>query len=151
MTSSEDYSGDGIPEIKSDAYAISGQTLFSVEEYGKKWYERGVEAGLTQATDEAGELASAALSENEGEIIDELGRQVEELERQVEKLEAYKDVAIYAQNLLENIAVNTANLSKFWNGDASYELYRKILELDAQSQASKEEYHRKMDKASGKA
>lgn len=49
-----------------------------------------------------------------------------------------------------NLAVNTANLLGFWNG-GSYELYRKMLELDAQTQGSKEECHRKMDKASRKA
>lgn len=98
-----DCDGDDIPEIKSDAFTISGNTLFSVEEFGRKWYERGVEAGLAQATAEAEDLASTVASENEEEAIDalhkenhELERQVEELKKQVEELKAYKDIAIYA-------------------------------------------------------
>ena len=83
MGSSEDYSGDDIPEIKSEAHAISGQTLFSVEEYGKKWYERGVEAGLAQATEEAEGIGFAFASEDHQETIDSLTAENDELKRQV--------------------------------------------------------------------
>jgi len=97
MTSPEDYSGDEIPEIKSDAYAISGQTLFSVEEYGKKWYERGVEAGLAQATGEIEDLDWAFPSESHEETINSLAAKNNQLKRQVEELKAYKDIAVYAR------------------------------------------------------
>ena len=97
MTSSEDYSGDAIPEIKSDAYAISGQTLFSVEAYGKKWYERGVEAGLAQATGEIDDLDWTFPSENHEVTIDSLTAQIDGLKRQVENLKAYKDIALDAR------------------------------------------------------
>jgi len=51
---------------------------------------------------------------------------------------------------LDIMADNTKNLLGFWNR-GSYESYRKLVELDAQTQGYKEECHRKMDKASGKA
>ncbi|KAJ4128042.1 hypothetical protein NW768_008326 [Fusarium equiseti] len=150
MSSFEDYSGDVIPEIKTDAYTISGQTLFSVEAYGKKWYERGVEAGLAQATGEIGDLDWTFPSESHEETTNSLAAENDELKRQVKEMKVYKDIALYAQNSLGNIALNTANLLSVWNG-GSCELYRKLLELDAQTQAAKEECHRKMDKVSGKA
>lgn len=97
MTSTEDYSGDEIPEIKSDAYAISGQTLFSVEEYGKKWYERGIEAGLAQATGEIEDIDWTFRSESHEETINSLAAENDKLKRQVEEMKAYKDIAVYAR------------------------------------------------------
>ena len=97
MTSSKDYSGDAIPEIKSDAHAISGQTLFSVEEYGKEWYERGVKAGLAQATGEIDDLDWTFASENHEKTIDSLTAQIDSFKRQVENLKTYKNIALDAR------------------------------------------------------
>ncbi|KAJ4017704.1 hypothetical protein NW752_001614 [Fusarium irregulare] len=119
MTSSEDYSGDTIPEIKSDAYTISGE----IDD--PDW---------------------TFPSENHEQTIDSLTAQIDWLKRQVENLKAYKDIALDARNSLDSIADNTKNALGCWTG-GSHESYRKLVQLDAQAQGFKEVCHRKMDKA----
>lgn len=97
MTPFKNTDGDEISELKSDAFAVSAKNLSCVEEFGRKWHDRGFKAGVTQARTKVEDGTSASLMESARETIAALAARNEELEKQVKELSSYKDIALDAR------------------------------------------------------
>ncbi|KAF0637441.1 hypothetical protein FPSE5266_05520 [Fusarium pseudograminearum] len=108
MAESKSSTESEIPGLRADAHATSFDHVTSLEQFGRKWYASGVEAGLAQDREARAKLAQDLVTRNDelNEKVKKLTFRVNMLEAKNRELREKKDKDLYEkEKLLQEKAV----------------------------------------------
>ncbi|EKJ74223.1 hypothetical protein FPSE_05520 [Fusarium pseudograminearum CS3096] len=110
MAESKSSTESEIPGLRADAHATSFDHVTSLEQFGRKWYASGVEAGKEKQLEKQENL----LEEKES-LLQEKGMEIERNEKEIQILKTAavfgRDTLTYAANAMCSIRTASQNLN----------------------------------------